>query len=262
MKPFIVRLVSFSKGVGKTFIGLKIIELLKRLNVKVCIVKHAVHEIDLQDKDSMKYMSVGVDKVVLINPKKTVIFIRSETEDLEHVVNNYCHDCKFIIVEGYKRSSLGYAIPIINDVDELSRLSEISGQIYAIVTRNVEVMDLVKKMNLKYFNFNQTEQLAYELYSEAFKHIYNQLPKTNCEMCGFSSCEEYVKAVLSGKVRAECIFDVNVKLIVNDRYVYLNPFVKKLLKNLIKAFIVSLKNVPKDVRKVILEISEVNEDRS
>lgn len=95
-------------------------------------------------------------------------------------------------------------------------------------------------------NARELSELVIE---RAIKYLSNQLPKLNCGLCGFSSCEDLAKAYLVG-LNVWCPRLLNVELVVNGSEVPLVPFVKDLIARSLLGMVTSLKGVPKEFREV------------
>ena len=91
--------------------------------------------------------------------------------------------------------------------------------------------------------------------------IYSKLPKLNCRKCGYASCLEFAIQVAKGerKIRDCPILSMEKKVIlrIRGKTVFLTPWVEKLLRSVIFAFLENLKGA--DIRgteKIILEVRE------
>ena len=53
-----------------------------------------------------------------------------------------------------------------------------------------------------------------------------------------------------------CLNLLNVKLYVNNILIDLNPFVRNIIKNVIEGLVSSLKGIPKEIKKIVVEIEK------
>jgi len=91
--------------------------------------------------------------------------------------------------------------------------------------------------------------------------IYSKLPKLNCRKCGYASCLEFAIQVAGGEKKIhDCpILSMEKKVIlkVRGKTVFLTPWVEKLLRSIIFAFLENLKGVDiGGTEKIILEVRE------
>lgn len=102
----VVSFVGYS-GSGKTTFLEKLIPELKARNIRVGIIKHHGHamEIDTPGKDTWRHSSAGADAVAISCPGKAAVFLKAEDElSLDELVR-VMGDMDIILTEGYKRGS-------------------------------------------------------------------------------------------------------------------------------------------------------------
>lgn len=114
-KDFPVPLLGFAaySGTGKTTLLCKIIPLLKEDGVRIGVIKHAHHDIDIDHpkKDSFVLRESGATKIVVASRKRTaIIFEHPDNEEeptLEQALKNIrTKDIDLILVEGFKLAKL------------------------------------------------------------------------------------------------------------------------------------------------------------
>ena len=100
-------------GTGKTTLLCKLIPLLKAKGIRIGVVKHAHHdiEIDHPKKDSYELRQSGATKVVVASRKRTAIIIEhpdnEEEPTLEGALKNiHTKGLDLILVEGFKLAEL------------------------------------------------------------------------------------------------------------------------------------------------------------
>ena len=100
-------------GTGKTTLLCKLIPILKAKGVRIGVVKHAHHDIDIDHpkKDSYELRQSGAIKVVVASRKRTAIIIEhpdnEEEPTLESALKNiHTKGLDLILVEGFKLADL------------------------------------------------------------------------------------------------------------------------------------------------------------
>lgn len=140
-------------GTGKTTLIEKIISKLKSKGVRVAIVKHDAHgiEIDKEGKDSWRFTKAGADMSIVSSREKTACIEQRELSFEE--VLSYVHDVDLILVEGYKKekiSQIGISRAATgNDFPEgLERY-------IAVVTDREQIIDSVPR-----FQFDEIDEIT------------------------------------------------------------------------------------------------------
>jgi len=100
-------------GTGKTTLLCKLIPLLKAKGIRIGVVKHAHHNIDIDHpkKDSYELRQSGATKIVVASRKRTAIIIEhpdnAEEPTLEEALKNiHTKGLDLILVEGFKLADL------------------------------------------------------------------------------------------------------------------------------------------------------------
>lgn len=249
-RPYVARIVSRRRKVGKTSLGTVVARKLVELGYRVSVIKHAGHRFDLEDKDSARYLSTGVEKVVASSHDVLAIYIPRHVDDLARVLGFI--DTPIVIVEGFTRSNIGDAIAVIGDVEDLEYAKQIPNLI-AIVTHTEDLLNKAIGLGVEAMNINNAAHVASIIVERAKRWIYEQLPKTNCGMCGYSGCIEFAEAYLRGETYT-CPSIAEIMLKINGKPIPMNPFVKNLLRGIIDGFVKTLKNVPKDYKHIEITI--------
>ncbi|MHB8158123.1 MAG: molybdopterin-guanine dinucleotide biosynthesis protein B [Desulfocucumaceae bacterium] len=102
----VVSFVGYS-GAGKTTFLERLIAELKTRNLRVGIIKHHVHdiEIDRPGKDTWRHSRAGADAVAISTPGRVALFKRLDREmDLDDLARAM-GDVDIILTEGYKRGN-------------------------------------------------------------------------------------------------------------------------------------------------------------
>lgn len=105
MKSVPVVSVVGESGAGKTTFLEKLIRELKARNIRVGVIKHHVHDIDIDrpGKDTWRLSGAGADAVAISTPEKVGLFMKTEREmGLDELAAMF-GDVDIILTEGYKR---------------------------------------------------------------------------------------------------------------------------------------------------------------
>ncbi|MDH5389360.1 MAG: molybdopterin-guanine dinucleotide biosynthesis protein B [Gammaproteobacteria bacterium] len=95
-------------GTGKTTLLVKLIPLLKEMDLRVAMIKHAHHDFDIdeQGKDSYKLRKAGADQVLIASNYRRALIIETpecsepKLEDLIYSLN--LDEVDLVLVEGYR----------------------------------------------------------------------------------------------------------------------------------------------------------------
>lgn len=90
---------------------------------------------------------------------------------------------------------------------------------------------------------------------------YSKLPRLDCGRCGFKDCFEFARSVVSsGRALSGCPIlssESRVLISVNGKRIFILPWVEKLFRSLIFAFLSNLKGVNiKGDERIILEVKK------
>lgn len=105
---FVVNVVSEVSNVGKTTVIEGMIKELKSRGYSVGTIKHDAHgfDIDKKGKDTYRHREAGSETVIISSRNRMAMIKEVENEiPLEELIN-MVSDKDFVIVEGYKKSSL------------------------------------------------------------------------------------------------------------------------------------------------------------
>ena len=100
----VVSLVGES-GAGKTTFLEKLVAELRSRNIRVGVIKHHVHDIDIDrpGKDTWRISSAGADSVAISTPTRVGLFKRMDREmDIDELAG-MLGEMDIILTEGYKR---------------------------------------------------------------------------------------------------------------------------------------------------------------
>ncbi len=256
----VYKLVAIGSSKGKTRIGTQLVEELVKLGVRVGVVKHTIHEIDVAGKDSYKYTKSGATPVIVSSPKQLAVFYTGYPEDLDKILEIIPQTPFVVIAEGFKQSRRGKKIIIASSQAELEELLKIPGENFAIVDMGsnsiCNTLDESKLTGMKCYSSNQVNLLAEAIYNDAVDQALTSLPGVNCGYCGYSTCRGLAKDIVRGiKKFVDCPVASEVKVVLNrDTMVSLNPYVKRVFTEVIRGLLNTLKGIPSDVQGIYISI--------
>ncbi|WP_163135022.1 molybdopterin-guanine dinucleotide biosynthesis protein B [Agarivorans sp. Alg241-V36] len=166
-KP-IIALAGYS-GSGKTTLLSQLIPLLKEQGLRVVVVKHSHHklELDKHGKDSHQFVEAGADQVILACPNKRYHFsVQQQHDELDEQLNwvNWSH-CDLVIVEGYRHNNVT-KIEIYRKLNAKPVLHPTDQQIIAIATpdkleTDLPLLDLNKPKQIRDFILAYTNKVKF-----------------------------------------------------------------------------------------------------
>jgi molybdopterin-guanine dinucleotide biosynthesis protein B len=248
--PRTVAVVGF-KAAGKTRVVEALIAELTRRGYSVGTLKHTSEDqpLDKPGTDTWRHAEAGAISSAILSDNRTAIFLR-------HVMSiqraaDILGDIDFIIMEGFKAIDTVPRIMVPRDREEISTLT---------IGLEIAAVDVEGKMGdigyVPMIKLNDVSRLADIVEQRA----YPLLAGLNCKACGFPTCREMGKAILSGQGEANsCVkYSSDVLLRVNGSTVPLNKFVQSTFANVVLGLLKTLKGSEKPFR-VELEF-EVRED--
>ncbi len=251
MLKYVIRLISASSNAGKTSLGAKLVSYLVGKGYDVGVIKHCAHDVELEVKDTLRYLEAGAKLVVASSKKLLIIYNQLAVDDVRYVLRYV--DKPIVIIEGFKSQPIGDAIAIVHNIDEFNSVTSMA-EVSAVLSDDIEVASVASSKGIMVFKANEVERLCGWVESRALESIINLLPRSDCGACGYTSCATFAYAYLKREAN-ECPVISQVKLLVNDVAIPLNPFTKRLLSSLINGLLNSLKDVPQRREKIIIEIT-------
>lgn len=252
MKPYLVRFISSRSGAGKTLVASGVVKNLIKRGFPVGVIKHAASGISLEEKDSERYLRSGALEVIVSSKELTLIYSKELVDDLGELVSILSKP--LIIAEGFKEGNIGDVVVVVREVEDAVGL--VSPNTIAVVVTGSYVMGGESRIsNIPILQVDQVDTLTDLILEKAVRHIVSQLPGLNCGYCGLSTCEALALKILKGE-KAFCPLLAQVRLVVNDVEVDLNPFVRSLIISVMEGLLSALKRVPKDIKKVELRIDK------
>ena len=249
----VYRIVSPGRDRVETVICERITRRLIARGAKVAVIKHVEHDIDVGGKNSWRYREAGAHHIVLSSKEEVVTIIPSALGILENILSLIPPHIFIVLVEGYRESRVGKKVVVADSIEEYKELS--SGEVLAVVTSNGEVREAAEKYGARVFSFSEASEVAREIWVDALNIVYSNLPGANCNVCGLGTCKIFAENVLRGEVTlGECPIKSKIYLSIDGRVVAINPYTKRVLRDVVVALVKTLKGVPDKPRSIQLSI--------
>ncbi|MGC8565916.1 MAG: molybdopterin-guanine dinucleotide biosynthesis protein B [Thermoplasmata archaeon] len=211
---------------GKTETITKIVEHFSKLGKKIATIKHIPGNftMDQEGKDTWKMGNAGSLLTIAASDNETALILKNGL-DLKKILQiiNALDDFDLILIEGFK------------SVPWIKKIKFGKGE--------------MKENTVMEYNGNLEELILFIEKELEIDGIIKKLPNFNCGECGFKTCREMAEKIISKEKDFEdCRYynpDVMMNISVNDREIYLSPFVQNIVKNTITGMLSSLKGVGK-----------------
>ena len=254
VKPIIA--VIGHKNSGKTSLIEDLIRSLRSGGLKVMSAKHVDLKgftLDREQTDTWRHSKAGANPVICISESEIAI-IRKDGEGEFSIkdLTGYGGDVDVILLEGFSRWILKDEdvgkIVMVRNKSELKEYSEIvKGPVLAycsyrkdlvgegLVDAEAEFSSILSAV--RGFIYDRTR----------LNDILKQLPGLNCGKCGYRSCLELAKAVMSGKASVEkCAVKrsegkIKASILIDDKRIPTIPYISELIRRTILAMISTLK---------------------
>ncbi len=221
------------KNSGKTTLALQIVRALVDKKYRVAVIKHSSTAVHQGISDTDKFLK-ETEQVVLVTPESTDIMMSSPW-DLKRIISLITAD--FLVIEGFKSLKYFPKIICLNNEEEKSLLDDGLG----IFSAGIDVS--LKESGTVDFLINEKKDIP-EMINQIEKKAF-YLPDENCGKCGYDSCYELAKAIVSGKESIESCIHLQdfLSIKINGKEVFLNHFMVKLYQSLIYGMLAPLKNI-------------------
>lgn len=224
-----VAVVGFKKS-GKTTVVEGLVRELVKRGYRVGTIKHIREEefsMDTPGKDTWRHARAGASVIVSLAPRE-VATITKRSANLEEIMSTL-QLLDFVIVEGFRKSRGMAKIVTPRTAGEVSKL--VDDFTIACVGYG--------KRGLPALKLDQAKELANIVEKKALP----VLPGLNCRRCGYSGCEEFALAMLSGRAKVEDCQQMRdlVMLRVDGKVIPLNPFMQDMIAGTIRGMLSSLK---------------------
>jgi len=216
--------ITGTKNSGKTTLVTMIIpELIKR-GYTVGTIKKTHSQFDTEGRDTEKHSTSGA-KVVAGVGEETFFKLNKKME-LDEILKfmKELETLDFIILEGFKESPyIKIATANYDDSDKTI----------------IKVVD-VNKINRK----SPNDKLLNEIIELIENRSYGIMQKLNCKKCGYNTCDEFRHSKIKGSIdkKIQCLVDIDDAILkVDGELIPMNPFVKKLIRNITSSLVDSLR---------------------
>lgn len=223
-----VSIVGF-KNSGKTTLTLALAQALEKMGLRVGIIKHTHHGIDLPGTDTAMLSAPG-RTVVAVHDKQSVVFLNEAVPI--HALFSLI-EADIVLVEGGKQHSwLPRVMCLHHAMESEDLLPEL-----AIATYGQSFSATVP-----HFGPEQVDELAVLLCQKSFA-----LPGLNCGACGFADCGGMTAAIVAGeKTFSDCkALPDDIQVRINGKDMGLNPFVAGMLGGGLRGMLSELKGAAK-----------------
>ncbi|MFW6110776.1 MAG: molybdopterin-guanine dinucleotide biosynthesis protein B [Thermoproteota archaeon] len=255
----IIGVVSKVSGRGKTALLEKLISRFTAEGFKVATVKHINESFDTAKKDTWRHLEAGADETVAATPEEIVSISRSENPSLEEVLEVSELDSDLILVEGYKKSAFP-KILCAETADEAKKMLNHVSNIIMISGRILNSHQEKERIQREHSDIPvcSFEEMTSRIKEMLVQSTLRELPGLNCQHCGYDSCLDLAKAIIAGKAKKEdcqVLSEDNTILTVDGEGVPIGKFPQKIIRNVVRGILDSLKDVKKNPNTVELTIN-------
>ena len=146
------------KNNGKTTLVERLISQLTLMGYKVSSVKHAHHDVDIDEpgRDSYRHRAAGATETLLATDKRWALmheYRKQEVPKLTQLLDLF-EPCDLVIVEGYKGAEHP-KLEVVRNLNKRGFLAEIMPNIVAVATDKNDL-----DINLPQLDINNTQQVA------------------------------------------------------------------------------------------------------
>ena len=235
MKPRVIAIVGY-KNSGKTQIVETITRELTRRGHRVATIKHTAETtpLDTPGKDTYRHTLAGATATAILHSNGAATY-HQQPMTIQQAAKKLDNP-DIIILEGFKTINYIPRILVPRNQQDIQKLE--NGLEIAIarlpdrqLTHTTPVIDITDPGTLADITQNKAIPI---------------LPGHNCNTCGHQTCHQHAKAILEGTATAnQCIAysTKGVTLKVDDEKIPLNRFTEKIIRNIIRGILQSLKDV-------------------
>jgi molybdopterin-guanine dinucleotide biosynthesis adapter protein len=251
------------KHSGKTTVIQKIIPILKNKGYRIVTIKEMLRvptiDIPKEAHDTWKHSEAGADIVIAVPQKETVLFLK-EKLSLNQMVS-YFNEADFVILEGFEKEKVFPKIIVAKTAVEAESFSDgLAMAISGIISESDKEIMAVSKLGIPVINSNSNAgELVDLIEHKAFTMLPNLPGCSKCHPvgeCGYPTCYEHAKAIVSGKSKLLCCpLDLKEKLVieVNGIKLPLKDFPQQIVQNALIGMLSSLHG-PKEIKTVKIDL--------
>lgn len=253
--PPVFCVVSSERSRGKTSLIERLVRDLSGSGIRVATIKHSREQIDLEDKDTFRHLEAGALETAYVSPTELVTMRRIRAP-LEDAVNSLHVDPDLILAEGFKNSPYP-KIFCAGSIEEAKEAVRRISNVVAVILPGNPAEEMAGQ-EIKVSNVKGVLEL---IRKEVAEYWIKQIPGFNCGRCRYGSCEGLAKAIRRGEASIrECVMRSfhAAKIVIDSEDIPLGPWPQRLLRELIKGFVRSLKLRELDLEKAEKILVEVN----
>ena len=213
--------VAGSKKSGKTTAVETLVHGLTIKGYKVATVKHIPEPnftIDTKGKDTWRHAEAGARTVISVAPNELTVFRKGDTtkHSLEQIIRNCEDDAEIIILEGF-RKLIGQDPKVLKivAVKTIDEVLEASKHFKPILTFVGPISTEVKKLKIPYVDVLKEQKKLVDLVNEK----------------------------IAASVERKRKHKKKLRIRIDEHVLPLNPFVQKIMRNIILGMISTLKGV-------------------
>ncbi|GAA6143853.1 molybdopterin-guanine dinucleotide biosynthesis protein B [Hydrogenophaga sp. 5NK40-0174] len=164
-----------SSNSGKTTLIEQLIPALKEKGLRVSVIKHAHHklEIDRPGKDTYRHREAGAFEVVAASPQRMVLmreFERTHEMSVHHLIGELYPGVDWVIIEGFKDADIG-KIEVWSSEGTGAPLFELDPFVVAVATDQPD--KLTESTQLPVFSRNDAAAIAQWMVDHGERFEYN-----------------------------------------------------------------------------------------
>jgi len=206
-------------------------------------------------------LSKSVFEHLILNAPNIRIYALIGNEDLPKSLDNVEGFLVFSKEETAKVKSRGFNpkefFPFLKDGDFLLILGISDGLFPIILTTNENESLIDTSLILARVGEKGPKEVEEVKLNELWDFLIKKAPEypalLDCGLCGFKTCEEYLRRAISGE-DVRCLSS-HTFLAVNGEIVKMNPFIIKQLRTLTKAYLSTLKGIrTEEIREIHVKL--------
>jgi molybdopterin-guanine dinucleotide biosynthesis adapter protein len=252
------------KHSGKTTLIQQLVQVLTVRSFRVATIKEMpnITTVDTPSAthDTWKHGEAGAELIVALPQDETVLFIKRKL--CLNEIAPFLQGADYVLLEGFEKEKLFPKIIAAKTADEAEDFSDgLAIAISGLLTESTSEIEKASKLQIPVFNGKkQAEKLANLIEQKAFTILPNLVDCAKCHPvseCGYSSCYEHAKAIVSGKSKARCCpLDLKEEftLEINGTKLPLKDFPQAIIQNMLFGMVSSLHGA-KEIKTLRIEIN-------
>lgn len=231
-------LLAGHKKSGKTTLALRLIECFQARDLTVSVIKTSHHPFDVSDRDTDR-LSQAANAVAGLAPNATHMIWGQQKSPLDLLP---LLQSDILIIEGGKQWEFAPRIILPRSEDEADELD-----------RGLAIAQWGGHGTSGLPVYTDVEPLAERILKQGFL-----LPGLDCSACGYATCGELARSIVSGREHEGSCQAVqsDLEINVNGQPIALNPFVRKLISGTLTGMLSSLKGYTPGPVTIRMEPSE------